>query len=77
MGEETEKTKELVDAVIEEERRRLLGEKQRVEAELEALERVRKLLHERVEVEKLPEERMAEEAVEEAEAEKPMEEVGE
>jgi len=77
MGEETEKTKELVDAVIEEERRRLLGEKRRVEAELEALERVRKLLHERVEVEKLPEEQMAEEAVEEAKAEESMETVGE
>ena len=77
MGEETEKTKELVDAVIEEERRRLLGEKRRVEAELEALERVRKLLHEKVEAEKLPEEEIAEEAVEEAKAEESMEKVGE
>ena len=77
MGEETEKTRELVDAVIEEERRRLLGEKWRVEAELEALERVRKLLHEKVEAEKLPEEEIAEEAVEEAKAEESMEKVGE
>ena len=64
MGEETERTRRLVDAIIEEEKRRLLGEKRRVEAELEALERVRKLLLERVEAE-------------EAKAEESMERVGE
>ena len=77
MGEETERARRLIDSILEEEKRKLLGEKQRVEAELEALERVRKLLHEKVEAEKLPEERMAEEAVEEAKAEESMEKVGE
>ena len=64
MGEEAERTRRLGDAIIEEEKRRLLGEKRRVEAELEALERVRKLLLERVEAE-------------EAKAEESMERVGE
>lgn len=77
MGEEAERTRRLVDAIIEEEKRRLLGEKRRVEAELEALERVRKLLHKRVEAGELPEEEIAEEAVEEAAVEEPMERVGE